>query len=639
MKVPYGTWESPITADLISTGSTRLLDVETDGDDVFWLEMRPADAGRYALMKYGSPPVDAIPEEYSARTLVHEYGGGSFRVANGIYYFTNAADQRIYRHGPATHPMALTPDNAERYADFELDTRRNRLIAVAEDHTNQGLEPVNRLVAIETDRETELSTLAEGEDFYSNPRLSPSGQEMAWLSWSHPNMPWDGTKLWVSEISEDGSLSDARLVAGGAKESIFQPEWSPRGELHFVSDRTGWWNLYRERSGKVQPVRPLQAEFGLPQWVFRMSTFAFLDSGQIACTYIEDGISVLAILEPESGRLTQLDTPYSHFSSIRALGNDIVFLGTSATKQAAVVRLNPQEGLAQELHQSNKSILDKNIISVAVPITFPTEGNRDAHAFYYPPVNPIYEALEGELPPLIVHSHGGPTGSTGHSLSLSIQFWTSRGFAVVDVNYGGSTGYGRDYRERLNGMWGIVDVEDCANAARYLVANGTVDGERLAISGGSAGGWTTLCALTFTDLFHAGASHFGVSDAAALVHDTHKFESRYLDGLIGPYPERADLYKDRSPIEHAEKLDCPVIFLQGLEDRIVPPDQSARMADAIASKGIPVSLLEFPGEQHGFRQSDNVRRALEAELYFYGRIFGFKIADKMEPVTIQNLIH
>jgi len=640
----YGSWNSPITAELIASGGIRLLDVETDGDDVYWLEMRPADAARYVVSHAGDPPTDITPAGFSARTLVHEYGGGSFRVFDGVCYFANLSDQRIYRQEPGADPASLTPESALRFADFDLDTTRDLLIAVSEDHTSEGQEATNRIVSIRLNTATvspavppEPQTLVEGADFYSNPRLSADGRRLAWLSWDHPNMPWDGTELWVADIAADGRLSGNRLVSGGNSVSLFQPEWSPDGELYFVSDRTGWWNLYRERDGEVQPVLPMDTEFGLPQWAFRMSTYAFFASGQIACAFARDGRSTLATLDPESGKLTEIDSPYSSFSSIRTAGNDIVLLGSSATHRSAVVRLNLESGQVTELKRSSETELDPDFVSIAEPITFPTENDREAHAFYYAPTNPDYAPPPNKLPPLIVHSHGGPTGAAVHTLSLSVQFWTSRGIAVVDVNYGGSTGHGREYRERLNGTWGIIDVEDCANAARYLVERGDVDGNRLAISGGSAGGWTTLCALTFTDLFHAGVSHFGVSDAGALARDTHKFESRYLDGLIGPYPEREDLYRERSPIDNAERLSCPVIFLQGLEDRIVPPDQSARMAAAIRDKGIPVALLEFPGEQHGFRRAENVKRALEAELHFYGRVLKFIPADEIEPVTIDNL--
>ncbi len=629
----YGAWESPITAESIARGGIRLTDVETDGDDVYWQEMRPADGARYVIVSDG----DVTPKEFSARTLVHEYGGGSFRVFDGDCYFANLADQRVYRQIDGGAPAALTPEARVRFADFDRDAGRDRLVAVAEDHSAEGAEASNRIVAIGIDGEAEPRTLVEGADFYSNPRVSPDGKHMAWLCWDHPNMPWDGTELWVAALTEDGEVGEKWLIAGGEAESVFQPEWSPFGQLYFVSDRTGWWNLYRKGTDAIDAVLPKEAEFGLPQWVFRMSTYAFLASGRIVCTFSEGGTERLAVLDPQTSELTEIESGYSAFGSIRTAGEQVVFLGASATRRSAVVQMDIATGEAMELKRSSDTDVDPEYVAVAEPVVFPTEGGRQAYGYYYPPKNPAFAAPDGELPPLVVHSHGGPTGATGDSLSLGVQYWTSRGIAVVDVNYGGSTGYGREYRERLQGTWGIVDVEDCANAARYLVERGVVDGARLAISGGSAGGWTTLCALTFTDVFQAGASHFGVSDAGALARDTHKFESRYLDGLIGPYPEREDVYDERSPIENADRLACPVIFLQGLEDRIVPPDQSARMAQAIREKGIPVALLEFEGEQHGFRRAENVQRALEAELYFYGRVFGFAPADEIEPVEIDNL--
>ena len=630
----YGEWESPITAESIARGGIRLTDVETDGDDVYWQEMRPADGARYVIVGAAG---DVTPAGFSARSLVHEYGGGAFRVFDGDCYFTNLADQRVYRQIAAGAPLALTPEGRVRYADFDRDAGRDRLVAVAEDHSAEGAEVSNRIVTIGIDGEAKPRTLVEGADFYANPRVSPDGKHLAWLCWDHPNMPWDGTELWVAALTENGDLDEKWLIAGGKSESVFQPEWSPFGQLYFVSDRTGWWNLYRKGSEPIEAVLPRDAEFGLPQWVFRMSTYGFLASGKIVCTFSEDGTERLAVLDPQSGELTEIKSEYSAFGSIRTAGEQAVFLGASATRRSAVMRLDVEAGEATELKRSSDTDVDPDYVAVAEPVAFPTEGGRQAYGYYYAPQNPRFAAPAGELPPLVVHSHGGPTGATDDSLSLSVQYWTSRGIAVVDVNYGGSTGYGREYRERLQGTWGIVDVEDCANAARYLVERGVVDGARLAISGGSAGGWTTLCALTFTDVFQAGASHFGVSDAGALARDTHKFESRYLDGLIGPYPEREDLYDQRSPIENADKLSCPVIFLQGLEDRIVPPDQSARMAGAIREKGIPVALLEFESEQHGFRRAENVQRALEAELYFYGRVFGFAPADAIEPVEIDNL--
>jgi dipeptidyl aminopeptidase/acylaminoacyl peptidase len=452
-------------------------------------------------------------------------------------------------------------------------------------------------------------------------------------------MPWDGTDLVVCDMNGEGLPENVERVAGGLGESIFQPEWSPDGTLHFISDRTGWWNLYRRRTGRVEPLYGKEAEFGSPQWIFGMSTYAFLSPGRIVCSYTDRGASYLALLDTENGNFEPVETPYSSISYVRADAGvgDVVFRGSSPTEPACIVRLDPSTGDHEVLRRSGKLEIDPGYLSVPEPVEFPTENGRTAYAFFYAPKNRDYAAPEDELPPLLVMSHGGPTSATSTSLDLEVQYWTSRGIAVLDVNYGGSTGYGREYRHRLDGAWGVVDVEDCANGANYLARRGLVDGGRLMITGGSAGGYTTLCALAFTDTFAAGASHFGVSDVEELAKETHKFESRYLEGLIGPYPERADLYRERSPIHHAEKLSCPVIFFQGLEDEVVPKEQAETMFAALRGKGLPVAYVPFEGEQHGFRRAENIRRALDGELYFYSRIFAFELADPVEPVPIENL--
>jgi dipeptidyl aminopeptidase/acylaminoacyl peptidase len=481
------------------------------------------------------------------------------------------------------------------------------------------------------------TVLVSGNDFYASPRLSPDGTRLAWLTWNHPNMPWDGTELWVAEIAQDGSLTNAQKIAGGPAESIFQPEWSPDSALYFVSDRTGWWNLYRWRDGHVEALTDLEAEFGQPQWVFGMSTYAFVSEREVVCAYTQRGIWHLALLDTKTKKLQRLETPYTELSYVRATSDSVVFRGGSPTEMLSIVRLDLKTQRYEVLRRSSDLALDAGYISPAQPIEFPTEGGRTAHAFFYPPKNKDFQAPPGEKPPLLVLSHGGPTSATTSTLRLEIQFWTSRGFAVVDVNYGGSTGYGRAYRERLKGQWGVVDVDDCVNAAKYLAQQGLVDGERVAIRGGSAGGYTTLCALTFRKFFKAGASYFGVSDLEALDRDTHKFESRYNRSLIGPYPEKRDLYRARSPIHFAEQISCPVIFFQGLEDRVVPPSQSELMVEALRKNKIPVAYIAFEGEQHGFRKAENIKRSLEAELYFYSKVFGFAIADPVEPVPIENL--
>lgn len=637
---PYGSWKSPITADVIARGAVRLMQVVLDGEDIYWLESRPAEGGRYVIVKRSIDATvsDVTPSPFYVRTTVHEYGGGDFLVHNGTVYFSNFKDQRLYVQKPGTAPQPITPAKEFRYADAIVDIQRHRLICVREDHTVAGHEAVNTIVSVQLDGDPDGGTvLVSGNDFYASPRLSPDGSKLAWLTWNHPNMPWDGTELWVAQIADDGSVKDAQKVAGGPTESIFQPEWAPDGTLYFVSDRTGWWNIYRWRDGSIEALTKMEAEFGQPQWVFGMSTYAFLSEREIVCAYTQNGIWRLARLDTGTKKLDPIETTYTEISYVRANAQSIVFRGGSPTEMLSIIRLDLKTRKFEVLRRSSDLSFDEGYLSFAQPIEFPTEGNKTAHAFFYPPKNKYFQAPSGEQPPLLVLSHGGPTSATTSTLKLEVQFWTSRGFAVVDVNYGGSTGYGREYRERLKGQWGVVDVDDCVNVAKYLVSQGLVDGERIAIRGGSAGGYTTLCALTFRKFFKAGASYFGVSDLEALDKDTHKFESRYNRSLIGPYPERRDLYYARSPIHFAEKISCPVIFFQGLEDRVVPPSQSEMMVDALRKKGIPVAYIAFEGEQHGFRKAENIKRSLEAELYFYAKVFGFEIADSVEPVQIENL--
>ena len=637
---PYGSWKSPITSDLIVQGSIGVGQVLLDGDDVYWVEARPSEGGRNAIVRRAPDGQrnDVTPQPFNARTRVHEYGGGDYVAHQRAVYFSNFADQRLYRCSPGGEPQAITPAVEMRYADALFDDHRQRLIAVREDHTTGGHEAVNAIVSLNAEQQESGQLLASGHDFYSSPRLSADGKQLAWLCWNHPNMPWDGSELWVGEFASDGSLENQRRVAGGREESIFQPEWSPTGQLYFVSDRSGWWNLYRlEMDESATALCEMEAEFGQPQWVFGMSTYAFESAERIICAYIERGHSRLAQLSTTTGKLEKIETPYTDITYLRAKAGHAYFRGGSPTQPAAIVHLDLQNAQHEALQRSNELKIDEGYLSISQPIEFPTEDGQTAHAFFYAPKNLDFKAAPGELPPLLVKSHGGPTSAASTTLALGIQYWTSRGVAVLDVNYGGSTGYGRAYRQRLTDRWGIVDVDDCVNGARYLIERGLVDGARCAITGGSAGGYTTLCALTFRKLFKAGASHYGVSDAEALAKETHKFESRYLDGLIGPYPERADLYRERSPIYFTDQLAASVIFFQGLEDKVVPPNQAEMMVEALRKKGVPVAYVPFAGEQHGFRRAENIKRALDGEIYFYSRIFGFELADHVEPVTIENL--
>ncbi len=644
---PYGSWKSPITSDLIVSESVPLGQPALDGDDIYWLEVRPAEKGRYVIVKRtpDGAAADVNPPPFNARTRVHEYGGAGYVVADGVVYFSNFVDQRLYRQRPGSLPEALTPEKEWRYADAIVDRQRNRLICIREDHTGPSHEAENTLAAVSLET-GESTVLASGNNFYSSPRLSPDGDRLAWLTWNHPNMPWDGTELWVAEFDSRGDILSPLQVAGGPAESIFQPEWSPDGALHFVSDRTGWWNLYRWRSGilpkvtnlreDVEALCPMEAEFGGPQWVFGMSYYVFA-GGKIVCAYEKNGHSRLASLDPGTLKLEPIELPYTEIWRVKA-GKGFVVLGVgSPMEPSALVRLDLAAKQIEVLRRSSNLTIDPGYLSIPQAIEFPTEGGLTAHAIFYPPKNRDFIAPEGERPPLLVMSHGGPTGATSTAFNLEVQYWTSRGIAVVDVNYGGSTGYGRQYRQRLNGQWGVVDMNDCTNAALYLAEQGLVDRNKLAITGGSAGGYTTLCALTFRDEFKAGASHFGISDLEAMAKDTHKFESRYLDSMIGPYPERRDLYLERSPIHHTHKLSCALILFQGLEDKIVPPNQAEMMFEAARAKELPVAHVAFEGEQHGFRQAANIKRALDGELYFYSKVFGFDLAEPVEPVNIENL--
>lgn len=634
---PYGSWRSPITSDLIVSEVVGLGQPALAGGDVYWVESRPAEAGRSVIVRRtpDGTIADLTPPDFSARTRVHEYGGGAYVVAEGTVYFSNDADQRIYRQPPGGALQPLTAAGTRRFADATVDPARSRLLCVCEDHSADG-EPVNTLVSVDLAR-GDVRTLIKGKDFYSAPRLSPSGRQLAWLSWNHPNMPWDGTELWLAELDANGVPLRPQCVAGGENESIFQPAWSPDGTLYFVSDRSGWWNPYRFRERRIEPLVALDAEFGSPQWGFNMSTYAVAEVERIVCTYCQQGRWRLGLIDTATNTLRPIDTPYTYISGIRADARRAVFVAASPTELPMIVSLDWKRETHEVLRRSSECTIDPGYVSHGEGIRFATDNGESAYAFFYAPRNRDFEAPAGTRPPLVVTCHGGPTGASTDALSLKAQFFTSRGFAFLAVNYRGSSNYGRAYRQALNGQWGIADVADCVHAARYLIDQGKVDGEHVAISGGSAGGYTVLCALTFYDLFKAGASHYGISDLEALARDTHKFESRYLDRLIGPYPERKDRYRARSPIHFVERLSCPVIFFQGLEDRVVPPNQTEKMVAALRAKKLPVAYLAFAGEQHGFRQAPHIKAALDAELYFYLRVFGLLPANAPGAVSIENL--
>ncbi|WP_161880976.1 S9 family peptidase [Deinococcus alpinitundrae] len=639
--LPYGAWPSAITADVITAGSVGLGGVTVDGPDVYWIESRAHEGGRSLLVRLTPDGAvsDVTPPPFNVRSRVHEYGGRCHAVQGGTVYFSHFADDRLYRQESAQAPEPITPELQVRYADLELDPARGCLVAVREDHREAQQEARNELVALALGGPNAEGgvVLASGADFYAVPRLSPDGSQLAWVEWNHPNMPWDETRLMLGQVAADGSLLDVRQVAGGPGESAQEPRWSPGGVLHFVSDRSGWWNLYR-LNPEPEALYPLDAEFSGPQWQFGSSTYVFLADEQLICAYHQGGRTQLASLDRGGSgwQLTALDTPFTAASDLRVQGQQVVLKAGAPDRAPCIVRLSA-DGDSEILRESSTFPLPPDEVSVPEAIAFPTEGGKTAHAFFYPPRNAGVRGPQGEQPPLLVMSHGGPTGATEAVLDPSVQFWTSRGIGVLDVNYGGSTGFGREYRQRLNGEWGVVDVQDCVNAARFVAGRGDADPQRLAITGGSAGGYTTLCALTFSEVFAAGASHYGVSDAEALAQDTHKFESRYMDSMIGPYPQEKACYQARSPIHFTERLKRPVVFFQGLDDKVVLPDQARKMFEAVRSRGLITALVEFAGEGHGFRRAENVKRALEGELEFYGQVFGFTPADITPGLEIMNL--
>ena len=676
---PYGSWTSPITARLIAESGIALGWLQAAAGQLFWVEMRPLEDGRSVLVRRTADGdvVDVVPASSDSRTLVQEYGGGIYALHaatdGGVAaYFSEFEDQRLYRlevgratsGAAANRPRPITPAppvlRGVRYADGRVTPDGRTLVCVRERHEDG--EVFNELVALPENGSAAPRVVAAGHDFYAAPRLSPDGRQLAWLSWDHPRMPWDGTELWVAELTAAGELAAERRVAGGLTESVLQPAWSPDGRLHFVSDRSGWWNLYRHEGDHVAALAPLAAEFAKPPWVFGLQNYDFLPDGRIAAAFGQNGVEHLGLIDPARPDIVPLPCELTTFSSLVVLGEQVAVIGGGAARAAAVALVDPESSALREVRRSKTVDIDSGYLSAPVSITFPTsypagsivgplaeelegaagEGgdsaaSLSAHALYYPPASRDFEAPPDERPPLIVMSHGGPTSAAYPQLTFDIQYWTSRGIGVVDVNYGGSTGYGRAYRERLRGNWGIVDTVDCINAARYLADRGDADPTRIAVQGGSAGGYTTLNALTRHRFFAAGASYFGLADLEVFATGgTHKFESQYLAGLIGPYPQMAAVYRERSPINHVEDISCPVIVLQGLDDAIVPPTQAEIIVAALEKRGLPYAYLAFPGEQHGFRKAENIVRSQEAELYFYGRVFGFAPADQIEPVDIRN---
>jgi dipeptidyl aminopeptidase/acylaminoacyl peptidase len=645
---PFGSWTTPVTSEVVVGAAVRLGEVQVDGGDVVWAESRPSEGGRTQLVRRRPDGTtdELLPEGRNARTAVHEYGGAAWWVRDGVLWFTDWADQRLYRLEAEGTPEPLTPEPArsrgDRYADGELSADGTRIVCVRERHLgDRAIDVVNEVVVLDARVPGEPEVLVSGPDFVAAPRVSPDGTTLAWLQWNHPAMPWDAAELVVRDLAS----GEETVVAGGPVESVTEPRWRPDGSLWFLSDRTDWWNLYRWQPGHdIEAVVRTDADIGVPAWVFGTSRYAVLDDGRVVVARWRDGFDGLAV-RGHDGVLTDLDLPFTAIGSVVAAGPDaVVVVAGSPVAEPGVHRIDLSGATprVETLRAPRDLGLGTDQISVPEAVRFPSvDGageSRTGRALFYPPVNPRFQGPEGERPPLLVVIHGGPTSKASPVLAVGVQYWTSRGFAVVDVDYGGSSGYGRPYRELLRGQWGVVDVADCLAAARALADRGRADPGRLCIRGGSAGGYTTLAALARADTpFAAGADHFGVADLEALARDTHKFESRYLDGLVGPYPEARDVYVDRSPITHVERFTRPLIVLQGAEDAIVPPAQSEAIVGALRSTGVPVAYLLFEGEQHGFRRAENVRRALDAELSFYAQVLGFPLDEAITPVEVENL--
>lgn len=639
---PYGTWRSPVTPELMTGRTVGLGGLAVAGGALLWLESRPGEAGRSTLIRWtpGEGLEELTPAPFDVGDRVHEYGGGSYAAAGGLILLSDKRQGAVWLIEPGAAPREVARVPGCRYADFALDPARRRAIAVREDHRGRPpTDPAAALVALDLsatadpDRNEGL-VLVEGPDFLAAPRLSPDGRRLAWIEWDHPAMPWDATRLRVAALDPDGRPQEAVLVAGQEPESVLEPCWTD-DSLLFVTDRSGWWNLYAWDEAGTRALAPVAAEIGGPTWQLGSRHFTPLPDGRIAAVLTEAGRRRAVLID--GGRIADLPLGTLGQSPLPFGPGLAAIIGPPDGPPAVVLTERVEGPVARTLRTAGPRLLAPAEISRAEPFDFATTGGAVAHAFFYPPRSAEFAGPAGTLPPLVVLGHGGPTSMAGDGFSLGIQWWTSRGFAVVDVNYRGSTGFGRAYRQLLDGQWGVADVEDCIAAVRHLAEAGRIDPGQVAIRGGSAGGFTVLAALTRSSVFKAGASLYGIGDLALLAHDTHKFEARYLDRLIGPLPAAAALYRARSPVHHLDRLAAPVIFFQGLDDKVVPPNQAETMVEAMAARGLPVAYYAFPGEGHGFRKAETIRRVLELELGFYGRIFGFSPPGLSEAVEVRNL--
>jgi len=643
-----GSWVSAITAEDVAGAidvfaGGLMFEAQTDGNFLYFLSLRADEGGRNALFRWcpGTEPECILPIPFNARTRVHEYGGAAYIAHKGVIWFSEDTDGRIYRLEPGNLPVPLTAKGPFRYADFAVDTRHGRLICVREDHSDHGDgEERNELVSIDLEAGT-TTVLSSAADFVSSPRISPSGDEIAWLAWNHPNLPWDDVALHRATIDADGLFVRVRSEASSADQARTQPLWSPRGELYYLSDSDNWWNLYHWPSDSTngRKLTHLEGEIGVPAWLLGYRHFEFMDENRVLIAYTQEGVWRVAEVALKTGELIESSQPWALVSSVTRMGNQLYVQAADQAGQGGFY-LWRDAGLEHVMTIGQPR--DIGAVSVAEHLVVPVQPSVSAqagevtHAFYYPPANETHSPLPGESPPVIVSFHGGPTAQNFSTFSLKRQFWTQRGFALLDVNYRGSTGYGREYRQRLYGNWGLVDVEDAVAVLHYATEKKLVDPKRAAIMGASAGGFTTIAALAFSDAFRAGTNLYGISDLTTFVCDTHKFESRYTQHLVGHWPEDRQTYLDRSPVYAVDQINAPLLTLQGAEDKIVPPSQSHAIIHALQKKGLQCAYIEFDGEQHGFRQKKTVIRAIEAELSFYAQVFGFDLADRIEHIELEN---
>ncbi|MEM8985835.1 MAG: prolyl oligopeptidase family serine peptidase [Pseudomonadota bacterium] len=637
---PYGAWSSPLSAEHLSGQSYGFFDLQFNHGALYWREHKPSEGGKYALMHFTKKDgaAEAGGQSLDVRTQVHEYGGRAVLAANDFVVVSNIADHQLYQWSAGGHARKLTAIDGLRFADCVEDAARNRIICVREDHRGEG-EAQNTIAAIMLEPSSSdegQRVLVEGSDFFAYPALSPDGEKIAWVSWDHPNLPWDNTSLWVGDIDQAGEIVNRRKLNDGVRESILQPRWKDNETLYFISDRTDWWNIHVWKNGEIHVVHKRSADFAFPLWLLGENHYDFLPNGDIIARFVEDQSYALGRISTSNGALTPIPLDGGEPGGF-VVGDDSIYVVVrSKTGHDILAQYDISTGETSVIRQIDEPRLEDNFISQAQAVSFNTSNGEKAYAYYYAPANPQFRAPAEDKPPLIVKMHGGPTFHTSPYLNYDIQFWTSRGFALLDVNYRGSSGFGRAFRRSLYGEWGVKDIEDAINGALYIADEGLVDRDRLLIRGSSAGGFAVLAALAFHDVFAGGGNYFGVSDLEMIAKDTHKFESHYFEHLVGPYPEARTTFIERSPINSIERLNKPLITLQGADDKVVPPNQSELIFEALKADGTPTAYLLFDDEKHGFQKAETRKRALEAELYFYGKILGFEPAGDIAPVLIHN---